>query len=517
MKTLLAAAVLAASTQAGQVCSTQVFATAPTNWSHAITLPKHAPELGALQSVTVTLHCGLSGAVRVENPAPTPAIYSTRLAFLGSVRRPDGSVLHALEPSVVSRIPLAAFDGQIDLTGPSGMTLANLSTQRETYVELTNSADLALFTAASSGELITLSVDAFGTSTATGPGALVVQLETNAAITVTVCYGYREACQSAVIASQPTNYQTTRSFAKHDPSIGPLRAVRVRMHTTLSGTARHESLDSAPSLHEITLAATTWLARPDHSVVLTGYAFQDFVDPVTPFDGVIDFDGTSGGSYFGIVVDSSAQATLTAATDLALFTATLPGETIALEVTAHGTSVASGLGSVITQFQTSSAADIELCYDYSAPIALECFGDGSGAICPCGNASAIGAQQGCRNSFGIGGALRAAGTAEIGNDTLVLTASNLPMSTSMLLFQGTNALSIAFGDGLRCAGGSIRRLGTRTASSGTASFPSPGGPISVLGQAATGSTLRYQVWYRNAAMFCTASTFNLTNAVAIAW
>jgi hypothetical protein len=27
----------------------------------------------------------------------------------------------------------------------------------------------------------------------------------------------------------------------------------------------------------------------------------------------------------------------------------------------------------------------------------------------------------------------------------------------------------------------------------------------------------YQLWYRDAASFCTASTFNLTNAVEIAW
>jgi hypothetical protein len=32
-----------------------------------------------------------------------------------------------------------------------------------------------------------------------------------------------------------------------------------------------------------------------------------------------------------------------------------------------------------------------------------------------------------------------------------------------------------------------------------------------------GGTREYQCWYRNAAAFCTASTFNLTNGLEILW
>jgi len=32
-----------------------------------------------------------------------------------------------------------------------------------------------------------------------------------------------------------------------------------------------------------------------------------------------------------------------------------------------------------------------------------------------------------------------------------------------------------------------------------------------------GSLRHYQVWYLNAAAFCTASTFNLTNGVSVTW
>jgi hypothetical protein len=41
--------------------------------------------------------------------------------------------------------------------------------------------------------------------------------------------------------------------------------------------------------------------------------------------------------------------------------------------------------------------------------------------------------------------------------------------------------------------------------------------VSVRGLITTPGTRTYQVWYRNSAAFCTASTFNLTNGVEITW
>ena len=41
--------------------------------------------------------------------------------------------------------------------------------------------------------------------------------------------------------------------------------------------------------------------------------------------------------------------------------------------------------------------------------------------------------------------------------------------------------------------------------------------VSVKGLITAPGTRTYQVWYRNAAAFCTASTFNLSNGVSIVW
>ena len=67
--------------------------------------------------------------------------------------------------------------------------------------------------------------------------------------------------------------------------------------------------------------------------------------------------------------------------------------------------------------------------------ALSCFGDGSGAACPCGNESAPSERAGCNSSLGHGGALRASGRASLTGDTLALEGSAMPNS-AVLYFQG---------------------------------------------------------------------------------
>jgi hypothetical protein len=150
-----------------------------------------------------------------------------------------------------------------------------------------------------------------------------------------------------------------------------------------------------------------------------------------------------------------------------------------------------------------------------------CAGDGSGAACPCGNVSPAGAGEGCTSSLGLGGTLRASGIASLSQDSVVLAGAQMPNSTC-LYFQGTTQAAggagAAFGDGLRCATGSIVRLGTRINALGASHYPSAGDAhVSAKGAIGAPATRTYQVWFRNAAAFCTTSTFNLTNGVSIAW
>lgn len=75
-----------------------------------------------------------------------------------------------------------------------------------------------------------------------------------------------------------------------------------------------------------------------------------------------------------------------------------------------------------------------------------------------------------------------------------------------------------FGDGLLCAGGSVVRLGVKHAAGGNAALPMGfERPIHALGGVVAPASRVYQVLYRDAASFCTAIAFNLTNAVVVTW
>ena len=156
-----------------------------------------------------------------------------------------------------------------------------------------------------------------------------------------------------------------------------------------------------------------------------------------------------------------------------------------------------------------------------------CAGDGSLGPCPCGNTGAPG--RGCDNSASTGGAkLAASGT--VNPDSVVLTSSGeLPSALSIFL-QGNVDLApsaVPFGDGLRCVGGSLKRLYVKNASGGAVSAPGVGDqPITLQSLAlgdpiSPGSTRFYQTYYRDPNLgFCptpTGNTWNVSSALRITW
>ena len=159
-----------------------------------------------------------------------------------------------------------------------------------------------------------------------------------------------------------------------------------------------------------------------------------------------------------------------------------------------------------------------------------CYGDGSDPqvtnLCPCFNLGAPG--RGCDNSAGTGGAeLTVSGT--VSPDTVVLTSSN-ELATSLSIFLQGNAQVSAgavFGDGVRCVGGQLKRIGTKNAVGGVATYPQGGDPSITTQSAALGdpiapgSTRYYQTYYRDPNLaFCAApmgDAFNVSNGQIIVW
>jgi len=151
--------------------------------------------------------------------------------------------------------------------------------------------------------------------------------------------------------------------------------------------------------------------------------------------------------------------------------------------------------------------------------ATACYGDDPGSPCPCfPGVPAGGPGRGCPNSVEPRGALLVGvGNASLANDTVVLQATGMPNS-SCLYFQGATFNNVLFGDGKRCVSGQTIRLGTKTNICNASQYPSGSDqPISVKGMITVPGIRTYQVWYRNSAAFCTASTFNLTNSLSINW
>jgi Tol biopolymer transport system component len=157
-------------------------------------------------------------------------------------------------------------------------------------------------------------------------------------------------------------------------------------------------------------------------------------------------------------------------------------------------------------------------------------GTGGVTACPCFNPPSSRAR-GCDNSSFTGGAaLTASGFAYLSIDSLVFSTSNeTPSATSMLL-QGNSSLpnGLVFGQGVRCAGGTLLRLYVKTAVLGSITAPelSIGDPTISSRCAALGAPIQpgephlYLVYYRDSTVLggCPASsTFNATQTAEISW
>ena len=160
------------------------------------------------------------------------------------------------------------------------------------------------------------------------------------------------------------------------------------------------------------------------------------------------------------------------------------------------------------------------------PIAPICYGDGTLQACPCNNLG--GSGRGCENSSGTGGALLTSSGTTI-PDTFVLTSSG-EVATSLTIFLQGDALvpvPTSFGDGIRCAGGTLRRMYLKSAVNGNAQAPGAGDPTLSQRSASFGDLLfpgsirYYQAYYRDGSTgFCPApngGSFNTSSALRVIW
>jgi hypothetical protein len=151
-------------------------------------------------------------------------------------------------------------------------------------------------------------------------------------------------------------------------------------------------------------------------------------------------------------------------------------------------------------------------------------------VCPCSNPPS-GPGRGCNNSSATGGAiLSASGGTSLAFDDLVFTTSGEKPSALSIVLQGDLLIApgAVYGQGVRCVGGALKRLYTKSASGGSITAPQlSAGDLSVSARsAATGDPILagesrwYLVYYRDPTVLggCpSTSTFNATQTGEVIW
>lgn len=334
---------------------------------------------------------------------------------------------------------------------------------------------------------------------------------------------------STTLPSTPVPGSNAVQLPRFDSALGALVSVQLQLSGSVSGTLGFENTAAAPT------------NAPPYGVgVLLGGTHPSgaFAPPPNPafeytpvpavvlgaFDGVVDNGGTSGVTvpFTNETGTGMPSMTYTVFQDASLGVwagpAGAPGNFTATVQTTDFSGGFLPLG-VLASYTVTATITLTVTYNYFSLPAPICRANANSG-CPCSNPSPIGA--GCLNSSGSsGGFFTVIGNSSLSNDTLQFQVGGLPSSATVLYFQGTS-FSYAqnvLGNGLRCVGGTVRRIAIRQANAaGLSAYPVANETqIRLLGAITAPGTRTYQVHYRDTIPSCTGATSNLTNGYLVAW
>ncbi|MDH3306032.1 MAG: choice-of-anchor E domain-containing protein [Acidimicrobiia bacterium] len=216
-------------------------------------------------------------------------------------------------------------------------------------------------------------------------GVLAATMALASADTFTETYTDSIAATSTDWATPPAPPDPL-TFPQFDPVKGTLTSVTVTYDSALTGLMAAENLASA-STPTLTWGAIVTLDTGDG--ILSSNLSQVETPNLGPFDLVIDFGGTSGVTFAGLLQTDNQVTVITAPAVLALYTGL---GTITLDSTATGTSSATGGGNLVTQFLTNAGVDVEVKYTFEAnpAIDIEKATNGQDADTPTGPYVAVG-------------------------------------------------------------------------------------------------------------------------------
>lgn len=156
-----------------------------------------------------------------------------------------------------------------------------------------------------------------------------------------------------------TNWRELVAVPRFDPDHGTLRSVEYTITANVGGSASFESHDPSATTVRMDVSAIIRLQRPDGSTLLTAIPDASVTAQAGPFDGVVDYSGSSGATFDSLLASVAQSGSTSSPADLALFIGT--GDLL-LPVFARGASTGSGAGNLEMHFSTLASAELSVTY-----------------------------------------------------------------------------------------------------------------------------------------------------------
>ena len=170
---------------------------------------------------------------------------------------------------------------------------------------------------------------------------------------------------TASIPNEDTVWNHVVNIPRFDSSLGTLLTITFQLTGNATGDAMFENKSTTASMLVTSeQTATISLMRPDLTTLVQVVPLATTIDTMPTYDGVLDYAGTSGKTYFGLSASLVNTVTLSSitASDMALF---VGAGNIALPATATGGGTLSNVGGKLNgEVTTQAGAGVRVTYTY---------------------------------------------------------------------------------------------------------------------------------------------------------
>src|SRR5579884_4041067 len=178
---------------------------------------------------------------------------------------------------------------------------------------------------------------------------------------------------NSVAASAPTTQQATATFtpfttggsqtqsvAQFNPALGTLNSVQIILNSTLSSDVKVENLDAAPSTVNAQVNGNLSLQGPGGSLLSVTPTISENTTSLSPYDGTLDYGGTSGHDFGQ--QSAAAQQSITLTSNLSAWEGS---GNVALAESAQSTSTVSGSGNEQVHINSEGSGTVTVIYNYT--------------------------------------------------------------------------------------------------------------------------------------------------------